>query len=358
MRMHYAAATVITLLVTLSCLDAANASKYRAELLELVGYDTATASSASGGSLAGWGIGPTTDGEQHALLWIGSADNVVDLHPNGFESSVAQSISGAYQVGFGREPSMEVIKPARALLWNGTAESVVDLHPAEFEVSIATGVSGDYQVGFGGPLNNFRNQALLWNGTAESVVKLNPAGYIESQASAISGTTQVGFGVPDSPTGTPHAMLWHGTASSYVDLHPDGFFSSFAYGASGEIQVGDGVKLGGDLSNPGIHALLWRGTAESVVDLHPAGNDWSTAFDAAGDVQVGVVIPESFSPGSFAYAWYGTAQNAVNLHMYLEGVEPELVGSTAFTIDDDGMIYGVAGDGAMSYIVRWTPVPE
>src|SRR5688572_8853017 len=71
------------------------------------------------------------------------------LHPlDSFKYSHGHSISGSSQVGVG-ELSSEQGLISHALLWNGTAESVVDLHPSGFSSSIATGVSGDFQVGYG-----------------------------------------------------------------------------------------------------------------------------------------------------------------------------------------------------------------
>src|SRR5262245_7945771 len=77
--------------------------------------------------------------------------------PAGVQSAEVFGVSGASQVGRARGNDFY----GHALLWNGTSESVVDLHPAGFVYSEARGVSGASQVGFGaGP-----GHALLWNGT-------------------------------------------------------------------------------------------------------------------------------------------------------------------------------------------------
>jgi hypothetical protein len=50
----------------------------------------------------------------------------IDLHPSGFTRSVAWGVSDGQQVGSGT-----IFRgPDHALLWTGSADSVVDLHPA------------------------------------------------------------------------------------------------------------------------------------------------------------------------------------------------------------------------------------
>src|SRR5207253_2479363 len=90
----------------------------------------------------------------HALLWSGSASNVVDLHPSGFVNSEATGTSGSQQVGDGFGAPISNLR--HALLWSGTAASVVDLHPSGFAQTVGTGISGNQQVGYGfGPATRF-----------------------------------------------------------------------------------------------------------------------------------------------------------------------------------------------------------
>jgi hypothetical protein len=70
------------------------------------------------------------------------------LHPlSAYRSSYAADVSGSSQVGYGHETS--ILGNDHALLWSGTAESVVDLNPPGFTYSRAWGVSGSSQVGHG-----------------------------------------------------------------------------------------------------------------------------------------------------------------------------------------------------------------
>jgi hypothetical protein len=213
--------------------------------LHPTGFDSSEAVGISGDQVAGFG---RIADVPHALLW--TSRGVVDLHPRGFSGSRALATDGSKQVGEGG---------SHALLWTGSANSVVDLHPARTRAftssfslyaSIAQGVSGDQQVGTGwtvGDLNTSRH-ALLWAGTAESVVDLLPVGVWESGAVAVANGRQVGWSTVGDLT---HAFLWSGTADSAVDLHmflPSGFRNSRANGidASGNvIGTADG------------HPILW-----------------------------------------------------------------------------------------------------
>ena len=294
--------------------------------------------------------GVAFDDVRNAIIVDGTLTNSVNLNPEGFHESGIEDVSGEYQVGWANKPGPGMFPISHAMLWNGTAESVVDLHPERFEGSAAVDVSGEYQVGSGWINSGAINHALLWNGTAGSAVELTPDGYWFSEGKGISGDSQVGYAVPDTPTGTPHAMLWRGTAERFVDLHPARFRNSDTLSVSGDVQVGFG-------SGPsGQRALMWRGTAESVVDLHPPGfDDYSSfAWDVAGNVQVGFVetLPFDPEPKAYAFAWHGTAESAVNLHSYLEELGPEFTSSSAFSVADDGTIFGHTSGN----IAIWTPI--
>ena len=146
---------------------------------------------------------------------------------------------------------------SHALLWHGTADSVVDLHPFQYTSSFASGVDGDTQVGTGvisdGEFG--ASYAFLWHGTAASAVNLTPGNDPDvnnfAEALAVSGNTQVGAGDINQ---VEHALAWHGTANSVVDLNdflPAGYSKSVATGvnSSGDI-VGYGVQQYGHARLP------------------------------------------------------------------------------------------------------------
>ena len=314
-----------------------------------------------GNQQVGVAKGPFTDDSEHALLWNGSSEGIVDLHPNGFEHSFVHGLTESYQVGSGTSGSAQNGDLVRnALLWSGTPDSVVNLHPPDFQSSTAVAAFGDFQVGNGFNQNGFIQNALLWNGTAEGVVNLHPAEFGGSQAADISDGSQVGGGLGEAIG--PRALLWYGTAASVVNLHPPhGYVSSFAYGVSGDTQVGSGIV---NFATGDSHALLWHGAATSFVSLHPDGFDSSTAFDVAGDHQVGVGrMGHDLDAIEHALLWTGTAESVVDLHDFLEGNEIEFINSFARGVDENGSIVGTAtarvGDsGFLPYAVLWTPVPE
>jgi hypothetical protein len=222
----------------------------------------------SGTSQVGWGR-ISAASPFHALLWHGTADSVVDLHRSEFLYTSARAVSGITQVGHGyseRPP----LHPAvglnyHALLWTGTAESMVDLHPAGFDFSSAVAVSGSVQVGHGSTITTTNNyHALLWRGTAESVVDLHPPGFDFSAAEGVSESGQVGYGKGTATDGRIHALLWRGTAESVVDLHPylSGLPVTMVESHANGIDSNGSIVGYGEDSNGVEYAILWTPVPE------------------------------------------------------------------------------------------------
>jgi hypothetical protein len=220
------------------------------------------------------GLG-SIEGETHALLWSGTAESYVDLHPYRSGTSAARDISGGQQVGEGSQrvivdDHVEDTWP-HALLWSGTPESVIDLHPSGWEGSIANGVAAGQQVGqvenYNLPgLVSWQSHAALWLGTAESFVDLHPSGWDGSWANDVARYQQVGSAwryAPGARNPTEeHAMLWFGTAEDYIDLHyflPTQFTSSDAVGID---AAGDIVGVGYIGGVP--YAVMWDFEPQTV----------------------------------------------------------------------------------------------
>ena len=152
-----------------------------------------------------------------ALLWSGTADSLVDLDPTrlaGFDGSFANGISsdGRQQVGNGsfNTPGEQA---NHALLWSGTADSAVDLHPAQLGLdnSIANATNGSQQVGYGYRLADINHRhALVWSGTVASAVDLQalfPPSIVSSDAYSIDANGNV-FGIAIDTSGKSHAVEW------------------------------------------------------------------------------------------------------------------------------------------------------
>jgi len=193
-----------------------------------------------------------------------------------------------------------------AVLWYGTADSAVNLHPDNFNTSTAFDVWGPYQVGWGSLAG--KDHALLWSGSAESVIDLNPTDFITSKAWGVWESKQVGSGRSSQTRSSEHALLWNGSADNYIDLHPDGFVTSQGRTIAGEFQAGSG-GVSTPTGSPD-HALLWRGSAESATDLHqylqPLGLDFYQSY-AVGVSEDGTVVGYAYTldsvPNSFAILW-------------------------------------------------------
>ena len=339
---------VMVHMVTFHLADA-KAVAYRATLLRQPdGFSDIDARDGFGGVYVGRGGGIATNGA-HALAWFDAANDVVDLHPDGFESSFAVGVSNNSQVGWGNIMGWQ----SHAILWRGSSQSAVDLHPSDYLSSVAYGVSDLNQVGWGFKTSpTYGDHALLWKGTAQSAVELHPPNRDQSRAYALNGESQVGYTIAGHMT----AALWHGSADSFIDLNPNGFYNSIAMGIDGNYQVGSGSPAAARYET---HALLWQGSAASVVDLHPAGFRFSHAEDVYGITQVGFGNTAFDSSMDRALLWQSTAASVVDLHQYLDNLGPSFKGSRAFSIDVNGDVIGHAIDlSGQHYAVRWSLIPE
>lgn len=202
------------------------------------------------------GIGPGGG----AAVWAGDPPTLVSLHNPAWYHSQANATSGQEQVGYYRAAPGQ---PLRAVMWRGTAQSVVNLHPAGAHDSAATSAIPGLQGGWArfGPIGARLYNAALWSGSAESFINLHPPGLLESQITGMVEGQQVGWA--SRPGGTSHAAMWHGSAASYIDMHPSWTTVSQILATCGSAQVG-WANLG---SLGGVRAGIWFGTPESFINL-------------------------------------------------------------------------------------------
>ncbi|MEW6125851.1 MAG: hypothetical protein AB1757_02205 [Acidobacteriota bacterium] len=291
--------------------------------------------------------------ETHAVIWSGSADQMIDL---GIGSALAASDGQQVGSAFGR-----------AVLWSGTPESQINLHPIIAEQSIATGVAGNQQVGWGrwrvacvekkgacGGGDGTRTviHPFMWAGSAASAVDITPfdLGFGAGRALGTDGVQQVGYGQqvlgPNVFSG-PFAVVWTGTAASAVSLNPPNSSTSEAKGVAGGQQVGYAYSP--------ARAMLWTGTAASAVNLHPAGFSASQANATNGTQQVGFAIQAvaGLAGNNHAMVWSGSVASAVDLHQFLPF---GYISSTANAIDAAGNIVGTATTtSGNTRAIMWVP---
>lgn len=281
------------------------------------------------GEQVGYQNGPGTP--ESALSWHGSAASVVVLHPYSL-SATANNVSralGCYngeEVGYVSrysESSSFAIKGYRATLWHGTAASEVDLHPAGYDESIAACTSGTQQGGWG-TLQGVQH-ALLWTGEAASAVDLHPEGYNFSQVNGMNATQQVGEAWILSPTNAAiryrHALVWSGSAGSVVDLNqflPDGS-DSVATGIDA-----DGNIVGYAYIRPGPN---YSHTFALPVSPWAVPVMWKRGPRPSGQLSSVTVTPADPAPGT-------TLQGQVTL----EGTAPAGGVSISFLSTDTSLI--------------------
>ena len=173
------------------------------------------ANTISGSQIFGWGYGPNpTDPaklQMHALLWNGFLTGATDLTPTnltGITDSQILAAGGSQQVGWGSAGTSQY---QHALLWTGRPDNVVDLQPDGFFSSVANASNGRQQVGWGDSEAAGGNHALLWTGTAGSVVDLTqflPVKFVYSMATGIDAEGNI-VGTAQDELGVEHAVVWH-----------------------------------------------------------------------------------------------------------------------------------------------------
>lgn len=231
----------------------------------------------------------------------------------------------------------------------------MDLHPEGFGSSVAFGTDGSQQVGT--VSTGIRLHASLWQGSASTWVDLDPGRFSNSEAYGVGGGQQAGYVEVGYP---PHASVWTGSADSWVDLHPAGAWGSIAYAADGGQQIGV-IYCGGEGNDWGIpHASLWSGSATSWVDLTPAGALRSAGVHMGSGYQVGW----SLFPGdsaSRASLWSGSSASWVDLSRF---VPPEYEDAYSKGVWSDGHYIYIVGyahntsDSRANAIMWVGPVPE
>jgi hypothetical protein len=189
----------------------------------------------------------------HAILWKNGADDYVDLTPQigGYDGAIVRTVDRQHQAGYATLNGGY----SHAMLWSGTAQSAVDLHPGGvWTFSNVNGIFGEEQVG---AASNGGVRAAMWHGTAASFVSLAPPGMLGSSGlSATNGTQQVGFVFVGAGANGAHAFVWSGTAESALDLHqflPIGFIASSAL----DIDASGNIFGYADDVQGNSHAVAW-----------------------------------------------------------------------------------------------------
>lgn len=202
-------------------------------------------------------------GIARAYLWNLATGQVTDLSRNN-KPYMATGVFGNQQVG-----STVSNQGSEAVVWNGTANSMVNLHPNAYETSTAVGTNGDIQIGdvrfsinIEGPngLRAYYYTAGYWSGTAESFTPLDAANYQTSHAIAIRGDLIVGTGSVTNFRGnilSTHALAWTGVFKERVDLEQ---FLEMKVAQSGVYAIGPKGEILGWVMDAGNkrQMMIWR----------------------------------------------------------------------------------------------------
>ncbi len=271
-------------------------------------------------------------GVRHAGMWQGTAASWEDINPAGCSESDAYAITDGQIAG-----RASVAAVGRGALWvmgaGPVSASWVDLYPG-WPMTMATAVGDEQQVGWGVVFDpEYADRACMWRGSAGTCVDLHPAGAEHSYATCVSagvqgGAVQIG--------GRYNACIWRGSAASFVNMNPPDRYYSEIRAMSGNEQVGY-VMVGAD------HASVWHGTPESWVDIHPTAPQVgaSALFGTSGGVQVGTTY--ILSGGDWlrhAGVWKGVSESWMDLHQFLG---PQYLESEATGVWSSGESIAISG---------------
>ncbi len=222
---------------------------------QAVGYASTVQTVGGRGTLHSF-AGPT-----HAILWTAGNTVGVDLN-NGAESTLAFATDGTHQVGFGgKYDQFGQLLESKAMMWAGSRDSFVWLHPTSgYTSSMAVAISGIWQAGHAevtvqvGNSKGVVSHAMAWQGTAASAHELLPLPTLANNfATAVNGGRFVGFG--SEPSGASHALYWATSTSAPVDLNqflPIGYSNAVANG------IDSNGRIVGTASNAsGQRAIVW-----------------------------------------------------------------------------------------------------
>lgn len=207
-----------------------------------------------------FGYAEDSGGNDHAMMWTGTAASATPLNPPGSRASRIYSTAAGRQVGDAEYPPPD-LGNRKAGYWTGTAASFTLLPvPAGTVSSDAIAISPDGQ-SFGGQiLNSAFNTAFLWRNSGAIQIPLNPAGASISSVITMDSQFEVGYagyGAGDT------AALWQGTAASYVNLSsflPANYGNADAYGVYSTVTD---VWVGGyafNTTTSTYQAILWHNT--------------------------------------------------------------------------------------------------
>ena len=267
-------------------------------------------SDAADGQQVGWGF----DGVASwlSMLWTGPSQPGSLLTNGGFTS--VWGVGGGVQVG-------QTVNPF-AVMWRGTLESIVGLHPVGAATSGAYGTDGVQEVGsatFGGV-----EMAGFWTGSQESWTPLHPNGASSSRALRVSHGMQVGFAVVG---GVKRASYWEGSAGSWVDLGASlpAEFAGSESSAKDIFVQGNTVTIVGDAIN-GLtgqrEAVMWVNVA-GAVDTSLDNN-----FDRFGKT---LAVGESTLSNTLFFTMSGSAAAGVEDFQYsLDGAPFKHCGKSVY----------------------------
>ena len=282
----------------------------------------------------------------HGAMWRGTT--VTDMSTLGIFSNANNNLGQI--AGNGISPSTG---NSVASVWNGS--TVTNLTTLGGYASDGYAINNSGQVaGVSYITGNANRHATLWNGAVAT--DLGTLGGTESSALAINNSGQVA-GWATTESGTHLATVWNGTTA--IGLDTLGGTNGMAFGINfAGLVVGYSMTIRNDAS----HATLWNGT--SATDLGTLGglNSYALGINSSGLVVGWAQTPGGRNDAPHAALWNGTTATDLNTFLDASTVTAGWVLDTAYGVNDQGSIVGVARNSVTgqqnAFLLAAVPEPE
>ena len=329
----------ITLLCvfTLVYISGAYAASYNVTYLKTPdGYSSPVARAINAsGQIAG---NATLSGRSHAFLWDTNGSVRELTMPTGYVSCGVLDMNGVGQcAGYATDSAGN----DHAVAWDALGNPVLlntsnSLYSSAWSINIYGQI-----VGYSGASNG-DNHAIIWDieGNPNDLGQTN--GWSYSRAYGINDSGQI---VGENQNG---AFLLFGTVTNLGARVGSSDSNAMAVNNSGDAV--------GFVRSPNDANYLWKSTGD-VVTMQAFLDSYNTRCLSINDIAqaVGLCFLSSgsfpFTSASHAVAWTPTGE--------ISDINPStMTSSSAYDINNSGWIVGGCSNGANSYAVLWTPVPE
>jgi hypothetical protein len=294
-------------------------------------------------------------GDYHATIWSNSAASAMDLNPPGYFNSRVTGMSAEFQVGDGwfGGPANSASATQHALLWHGTADSVIELNQflppsiagAQINGTDANGnIVGSYSIQISCPnctIPIFQQIAFVMNPNPA----LSLASFTLDTSNAAPGasvTATVSLSAPAAPGGV--AVSFTTTDATLVPA-PESLVIP-------EGQTAFSFTL---TTNPGTLTNFMTAPASATITAHTGYTAKSATLTVAPGTPADPVASVTFTPASISPGDSATGLITLSLPAPVGGVIVNFLSENPATVATPPSIVVPEGQTAMTFQIAASP---